>query len=60
MRYISYLSRIEGTLTDRWHEMRVHHLRRYLKRFLTPMAVRAVRLSDEVANSLEARSLDDL
>lgn len=60
MRYISYLSRIEGTLPDRWREMRPRHLRGYLSRFLTPIAVRAVRLSDEVANSLEARGLDDL
>lgn len=60
MRYTSYLSRIEGPLPDRWHEMHLRHLRRYLNRFLTLMTVRAARFSDEVANSLEARGLDDL
>lgn len=60
MRDILYLSHIQGAFPDRWRDMRPRHLRRYLNQFLTPMAVRAVRLSDEVANSLEARGLDDL
>ncbi|MCA0941608.1 energy-coupling factor transporter transmembrane protein EcfT [Salipiger pacificus] len=60
MQDILLLARLSGAWPARRRDIRPRHLLRAPGRIMLPLSVRAVRLSDDMARSLEARGLDRL